>query len=222
MQESRELWLEQLLQHNHKEKMTDKQRKIIEAAVEIFSEKGYAGSSTSEIAQKAGVAEGTIFRHYKTKKELLLSIVAPMALNLMGPLLLKEFANLIQAPHESFEDFLRAVIRNRFEFVRNNVSLVKILIQEIPFQEELRDALKKTVSEHVYSHFVKAIEHYQQKGEIVTVPANSVIRYIISNGMGLIMSLLFIVPELDWDEELEIERTIHLMMHGLKGGADEF
>lgn len=62
-------WLKELLRLNdEEEKMTDKQIKIVQAAVEIFSEKGFAGSSTSEIAQKAGVAEGTIFRHYKTKK----------------------------------------------------------------------------------------------------------------------------------------------------------
>lgn len=50
------------------EGLTEKQKKIIIAAIESFSEKGYAATSTSEIAKKAGVAEGTIFRHYKTKK----------------------------------------------------------------------------------------------------------------------------------------------------------
>lgn len=48
--------------------LTPKQAKILQAAVEIFAEKGYAATSTSEIAKRAGVAEGTIFRHYKTKK----------------------------------------------------------------------------------------------------------------------------------------------------------
>src|SRR5690554_2141452 len=73
MQQSNEQWIEQLLKMNDDVKMTEKQSRIIQAAVEIFSEKGYAASSTSEIAQKAGVAEGTIFRHYKTKKDLLMS-----------------------------------------------------------------------------------------------------------------------------------------------------
>jgi AcrR family transcriptional regulator len=196
--------------------MTEKQSKIIQAAIEIFSEKGYAGSSTSEIAQKAGVAEGTIFRHYKTKKDLLMSIVAPMTINIMGPFLMKKFAKIIKAPYESFEDFLRSVIRNRLEFVRNNLPMVKILIQEIPFHDDLRKSFKEIVSKHVFEHLVRAIEHYQEEGEIVAAPPYSVIRFMISNGLGLIMSLLFIVPELNWDEEEEIERTIHMMMHGLK------
>lgn len=84
-QESMEQWIHEL-NNIDDGKMTQKQFKIIEAAIEVFAEKGYAGSSTSEIAQKAGVAEGTIFRHYKTKKDLLLSIVSPMMSKLIAPL----------------------------------------------------------------------------------------------------------------------------------------
>lgn len=54
--------------------MTDKQISIISAAIEIFAEKGYSATTTSVIAKKAGVGEGTIFHHYKTKKDLLLAI----------------------------------------------------------------------------------------------------------------------------------------------------
>lgn len=48
--------------------LTERQKKIVAAAIESFAEKGYSATSTKEIAQKAGVAEGTIFRHYKTKR----------------------------------------------------------------------------------------------------------------------------------------------------------
>jgi AcrR family transcriptional regulator len=216
MEEPMENWVEQLMKRNDEGKMTEKQIKIIQAAIETFSEKGYAASSTSEIAQKAGVAEGTIFRHYKTKKDLLISIVAPMMVNIMGPLLMKEFAKIINAPYETFEDFLRAIIRNRLEFVRNHLPMVKILIQEIPFHDDLRQSFKEIVGKHVFEHFVRVIELYQKEGGILNAPPRSVIRFIISNGLGLVMAFLFIVPELDWDEEEEVERTIQMMMHGLR------
>ena len=58
-------------------KQTDKQKKIIEVAIATFAEKGYSNTPTSEIAKKAGVAEGTIFKHYGTKENLLLSIMIP-------------------------------------------------------------------------------------------------------------------------------------------------
>lgn len=44
--------------------------KIIEAAFELFSDRGYEATTTKNIAEKAGVNEVTIFRHFDTKKKL--------------------------------------------------------------------------------------------------------------------------------------------------------
>lgn len=214
-------WLENLLLEDQELKMTRKQKSIIEAAIEVFSVKGYAGSSTSEIAQKAGVAEGTIFRHYKTKKDLLVSIVAPMMVRLIAPLFLKEFAKIIQRPYDSMEEFLRALIRNRLAFVKENQAIVKIMMQELPFHADLRQTFQRIVREHVLQHLTKVIEHYQSDGIIKDVPIRSVIRFIMSNGLALIMTLQFIVPELDWNEEEEIEYTIDMILHGISGPAHQ-
>jgi len=44
--------------------------RILKASFELLSEKGFAGSCTREIAQRAGVAEVTIFRHFTNKENL--------------------------------------------------------------------------------------------------------------------------------------------------------
>lgn len=44
--------------------------RIIQAAFELISDKGFAGTSTREIAKLAGVAEVTIFRHFTSKENL--------------------------------------------------------------------------------------------------------------------------------------------------------
>src|SRR5690606_26788480 len=95
-QKEQEQWLADLLRlaEGDDKKKTEKQVKILEAAVDIFSEKGYAATSTSEIAQKAGVAEGTIFKHYKTKKDLLLSIAGPIVAKVFAPFLMRDFAKI--------------------------------------------------------------------------------------------------------------------------------
>ena len=54
--------------------MTNKEA-ILHAALELFAENGYAGTSTSRIAQRAGVSEALIFRHYASKAGLLEAIV---------------------------------------------------------------------------------------------------------------------------------------------------
>ena len=51
--------------------MTTRKEKILNTALELFVEAGYDSVSTREIAKKAGVSEGLIFRHFGNKKELL-------------------------------------------------------------------------------------------------------------------------------------------------------
>jgi TetR/AcrR family transcriptional regulator, fatty acid metabolism regulator protein len=51
-----------------------KRQVIINAAVEVFSRKGFQDSTISQIAQKANVAEGTIYQYFKNKEDLFFSI----------------------------------------------------------------------------------------------------------------------------------------------------
>src|SRR5699024_3197350 len=99
----------------NEKKLTQKQKNIIAAASSLFAEKGYAATSTSEIAQKAGVAEGTIFRHYKNKKELLISIVTPIMVEFIAPILKDDIYKVIDQEFVHFEDFIKAMIQNRID-----------------------------------------------------------------------------------------------------------
>jgi TetR/AcrR family fatty acid metabolism transcriptional regulator len=47
---------------------------IIQAAIEVFSKKDFQTASISEIAQRAGVADGTIYQYFKSKEDLFFSI----------------------------------------------------------------------------------------------------------------------------------------------------
>ncbi|MCD4675263.1 MAG: TetR/AcrR family transcriptional regulator [Desulfobacula sp.] len=52
----------------------DKAARVLEAAVSIFAQKGHRKATMLEIAEKAGVAEGTIYEYFKNKQDLLYSI----------------------------------------------------------------------------------------------------------------------------------------------------
>ena len=51
-----------------------KKEAILNAATELFARKGYNGTAASEIAIQAEVAQGTVFHHFKSKENLLISI----------------------------------------------------------------------------------------------------------------------------------------------------
>lgn len=53
----------------------DRRQQIIEVAVQLFSQKGFRGTTTKEIALAAGVNEAIIFRHFATKRELYTAIM---------------------------------------------------------------------------------------------------------------------------------------------------
>ena len=197
------------------DELTEKQKQIIIAAIESFAEKGFASTSTSEIAKKAGVAEGTIFRHYKTKKDLLISIVEPMIKKFIAPFVIKDLSKVIHQEYNQFEDFLRALIENRIRFIGKNMLLFRILIQEIPFQPELKELFKEHIASKVYLRFTEMIETYKTKGQLIDLPPASIIRVIASTIFGYLIARNLLFPEIDWDDAVETEQTIQFIMHGL-------
>ncbi len=214
-----EPWIEELVQASAAaDKMTEKQARIVEAAIEMFAEKGYSGASTSEIAQRAGVAEGTIFRHYKTKKDLLLSIVTPAMLKLITPFVLREFKDVLNQEYESYDLFLRAMIENRIAFVQKNKSLIRIIAQEIPFHPELREQFETIVLSQVVVRMEKRIEKFKEQGQIrADLPTVSVLRMTASTLIGYVLMRDFAAtrPGSAWDDGAEREATISFIVKGL-------
>ncbi|MBM7648465.1 AcrR family transcriptional regulator [Bacillus ectoiniformans] len=200
---------------DQEESLTEKQQKIVEAAIEMFAEKGYAATSTSQIAKKAGVAEGTIFRHYKTKKDLLLSIVSPAMAKLIAPFVIRDINKVLDAKYERYEDFLKAMIINRQEFLKDNMTVFKILIQEIPFHPELKEQFKEHIAQKIFDKFTGLVEYYKEKGQIVDLPAPAVVRFSASSIFGLLLVRYIFLPEENWNDEKEIEMTVQMIMNGV-------
>ena len=217
-QQGQEQWVTELLALSEREQMTPKQLSILQAAIDIFSEKGFSAAATSEIAQKAGVAEGTIFRYYKTKKDLLLAIVVPTMSRMIAPFVMRNFSGVLDVPFESFEAFLRAFTVNRLEFARKNLKIIKILIQEIPFQPALREQLVENILSQVLERVTVIIGHFKEQGEIIDAPTPAIIRFTISSVIGYLLARLLLMPDQDWNDDEEIERTVSFIMHGI-GGA---
>ncbi len=52
--------------------------RIVEEALKLFSQSGYMGASMNDIAEKLGVTKAALYKHYKSKQEILDSIVETM------------------------------------------------------------------------------------------------------------------------------------------------
>ncbi|WP_040948516.1 TetR/AcrR family transcriptional regulator [Gorillibacterium massiliense] len=209
-------WIEDLLKLDRPEEaITEKQSMILRSAVEVFAEKGYAAASTNEIAKRAGVAEGTIFRHYKSKQELLFSIIGPMMVKFVAPFAIKGFEKVLDPPYGSFDQFLKSMVANRLEFCKKNRRVIRILLQEIPFQHELREQFFDHVARTILDKMTAIVRHFQEKGEILQAPPYTVLRFIASSLIGfLITHMLFFEYDGEGEKE-EADRIINFILYGV-------
>jgi len=214
-----EPWMEELLREgalaDGQTVKTEKQARILAAAIEVFAAKGYAGSSTSEIAQRAGVAEGTIFRHYRTKKDLLVSIITPAMMRMMAPFVIRGFGSVLDGNYDSFEQFIRLMIDNRIEFVNRNKRLFRIVAQELPFHPEMREQFKTIILTQVMARMTTLVEKFRAEGKIAPLPAPTVARLIASTLIGYVLMRMLMTDDPAWDDAAEREATVTFLVKGL-------
>lgn len=104
--------------------MTDEtKQKILEAALKLFSEKGYGGATTRIIATEAGFTEMTLYTKFKTKQNLFDQVIVH------GMKKLNEDASsmlFIDNEFEDPQDFLETYVKNLVEFVWNNFEFFRL------------------------------------------------------------------------------------------------
>src|ERR1700733_14278272 len=81
--------------------LTDTSQRILDAATSVFAREGIAGATTREIARLAKVNEVTLFRHFKSKQELLQQVVLKSS---------KDYESVFEdAPIETGDDVRRTI-----------------------------------------------------------------------------------------------------------------
>ena len=130
---------------SHDETSPPGKKKTIAAAIKLFAKQGYHGISTLQIAKEAGVSQATVFKYFKTKEDLLYSIIVPVI-----PKLFLNFLKRIQNTN-SLEDLISYVVEDRMVFLKENKNTVKIVFSEILTNENLKaqliDSLKVVFAE---------------------------------------------------------------------------
>ncbi|MEM7447340.1 MAG: TetR/AcrR family transcriptional regulator [Myxococcota bacterium] len=98
----------------------EKRNRILEAAQLLFSERGYAETSTAEIARQAGVSEGIVFHHFGNKQGLLGEVAAAFGRGAS----LAMFAGI--SPDQPPDAY--GMIRRVFEYCRDHGLLHQMLV----------------------------------------------------------------------------------------------
>jgi AcrR family transcriptional regulator len=115
-------------------------QQLLDAATQVFAARGFARATTKEIARAAGVAEGTIYRHFADKHELFFA-----AFSAKNPLTDQQFLDL---PQRAGKATVRENLR-RFISVLEDVERTLAPLQASVWSDaELMEALKTSAPTH--------------------------------------------------------------------------
>ena len=131
--------------------MTDEtKQKILNAALKLFSEKGYGGATTRVIAAEAGFTEMTLYTKFKTKQNLFDQVM------IYGMEKLNEDASSMLFIDKEFEDpkdFLETYIKNLMSFVWNNLEFFKLgFNQDKKIVQQLMIGASHDLTEYIEKH----------------------------------------------------------------------
>jgi AcrR family transcriptional regulator len=117
---------------------TETKKRILDAAQKLFARKGYEGTTTRELAHEAGVAEGTIFRHFPNKKAILVEVATAGWVELLTDL-------LTELSEMGSYKAVAQVMRHRMLNFRANSDMMRVCFLEAQFHPDLRDRIQSEV-----------------------------------------------------------------------------
>lgn len=112
------------LDRTKRRRQTNARARILKAALEEFSEKGFYNATIDSMAERAGIAKGTVYRYFKTKEQLF---------NALKEDTITEFVDMATKKISTDDDILtilERVIENYLGFFQENSALFKVIIQE--------------------------------------------------------------------------------------------
>jgi TetR/AcrR family fatty acid metabolism transcriptional regulator len=193
-------------------KKTIRRESIIQAAIEVFSKKGFQAAGISEIAQRAGVADGTIYQYFKNKEDLFFSIPIEKT---------NEFRSKVELHLKGISgalNKLRKFVWYFLYFFKTNPEYGRLLMLEMRVNKsfvktETYDFLKQSVSS-----VLEIIEEGQKEGVIRKDVDIYLLRHLI---LGILEHMVtrWLLKETKYDLLEHHQEVSRLLIEGLRASV---
>ena len=114
----------QILTYMEKQSTEIRQEQIKQAVLDIIYTDGLKNLSTRNLAKRIGMSEGTIFRHFASKQDIILSIIKDVQTDFIGSL--RRIANSKAEPKERLNSFLCETVK----YLTQNKGITMLLFSE--------------------------------------------------------------------------------------------
>jgi TetR/AcrR family transcriptional regulator len=161
----------------------ERREEIVQAVIELAAASGTSQLSTQAIAERVGIAQPTVFRHFRTRTLILQAVIDWIARHLLG--LVISIASGAGPAHER----LPRLLRQQLEFIARHRGLPRLLFSEKVHQES--PVLKQSVGK-VMGTWTRAVSELiaegQQEGRFrAELDPEETARLILAMVQGLVM-----------------------------------
>ena len=191
-------------------------QELLDAALALFVERGFAATRTDEVARRAGVSKGTLYLYYQSKEEIFKAVVrAKLSAGIL------EGREVAAAFEGSSADLLSLVLRTWWEHVGLGAcaGIVKIMMAEAGNFPELAQFYAEEVIAPAQTLLGSVIERGVARGEFRAVPVREAVHVLCSPLLFLSLQQQsfgvcgLCMPPLDPESVLNTQ--IDLMLRGL-------
>lgn len=136
---------------------------IVQAAFDIFAEKGFAAAKLDEIAARAGISKGALYLYFETKEDLFRAVVREAVAPNIG--LVEAALSQTDIP---FPDLLRMLFTRLADMVETSRlgAVAKLVIGESRNFPELARVWHDEVVSRALGALIRALEKAQMRGEV--------------------------------------------------------
>ena len=138
----------------------DKHDRILDAAIDVFAEKGFHHARISDIAAKAEVADGTIYLYFRNKDDVLITIFEEK----MGVLI--EGLKLVWEGVDDPLERIRTFARYHFKQVQDHEALAEVLQIELRLSNKFLKEYRPTQLWEYLNVFAGIVRDGQERGVI--------------------------------------------------------
>jgi AcrR family transcriptional regulator len=206
---------EAIIEQGDTKKKTKKQEAIVEAAIKLFAEKGYANTSTAEIAKVAEVSEGTIFKHYRTKDTLLLSVMLPFIKENFPSLAQEVLKETLTEQTRTFEEFLKGFLRNRADFIKANKEIFQVVFKELIYRDDFKNELVPYIVKQAPSILINVINEFKERGELIDIPTDEIFHGLFTVLGGFFVTRFVLLNNYEITNE-DIDQLVRFIMDGIR------
>ena len=191
-------------------------QKLLDAALEAFSENGFKGTSTRDIAERAGVHHPLITYHFKNKDTLWRASVKYV---------FRDFAAaLVDAQEKHAKDCpktrMATMIRIYVNYAARNPALHKIILQESSYPSSRLEWLSENFLRPISEGASKYIAELQEKG--VTPSGNPALIFnmlrVCSGGLIALSQELRITSNIDLESQTSLDELTDLIVRAFLPG----